>query len=370
MEILRAKTLDLRQTGELTQKRKENSIRNEQEALEQKTVLHSAPRRLVLEMTNRCNLNCVMCGRNAADFKPTQFQLSWLEILNSITELVEEVTLMGWGEPTVHPDFEKFLYWAWKQGLRKYFCTNGMRLKELTPALFEYHVDIMAVSLDGADERTNARIRRGCDFNRVVRSLETINRIRAEKKVHYPYNNFVFTAMKQNIRQLPMMVRLAGNIGVDEVKVVFLTVFDETMQEQSLYDHMELVREVFAEAVEEAERLGVALKLPHLCGEDPAGDQLHKTCYAGWRDFFLGSDGYVRPCMSTAEKLFHISQYPDFWSMWNSEEYQRHRAVVNGQKMASNCAVCYQSSFANWNRRESFLQIGNKFSPDWKKETP
>lgn len=368
MEILRAKTLNLRQTGALSPKRAANSTLNQKEALMQKTVLDSAPQRLVLELTNQCNLNCIMCGRNAADFKPTQFQLEWLDYFEPIRDQVEEVTLMGWGEPTVHPDFVKFLKWAYDCGMRKYFCTNGMRLEQLTSALFAYHTDIFAVSLDGADAPTNERIRRGVDFYRVIRSLEAINRKKAMEKLEYPYNNFVFTAMKQNIEQLPALVRLAGDIGMNEVKAVFLTAFDEWGREQTLFYDMELVRDIFAQAEEEARRLGVALKLPHLCGEDPAGDMAHKTCYVGWRDFFLGSDGYIRSCMSTAQKLFHISQYPDFWSMWNAKEYQRHREIVNSASMISHCANCYQSSFANWNKRESFIQIGQDFAPVWEKE--
>lgn len=368
MNILRAKTLDLRQTEKLTPKREKNSVLNQEEALGQKIVLQSAPRRLVLELTNRCNLNCVMCGRNAADFKPTQFQMDWLSMFEPVTDLVEEVTLMGWGEPTVHPNFEEFLSWAYQKGLRKYFCTNGMRLKQLTPALFEYHADIVAVSLDGADAEMNQKIRRGSDFDRIVRALEAINDRRAQEGIAYPYNNFVFAAMKQNLKQLPALVRLAGSIGVNEVKAVFLTAFDEQSRDQTLYYDMDMVRDVFQQAAEEAERLGVALKLPHLCGEDPAGEMPHKTCFTGWRDFFLGSDGYVRPCMSTAQKLFHISQYPDFWSMWNSEEYQQHRRIVNRPDMTTHCMKCYQSSFANWNRIESHIQIGENFAPNWEKE--
>ena len=109
----------------------------------------------------------------------------------------------------------------------------------------------------------------------------------------------------------------------------------------------------------------MSLKLPHLVGEDPAGAQCHKTCYTAWRDFFLGSDGFVRPCMSTAEKLFPIQQYGSFLEMWNAQEYQQHRARVNGERMAASCRSCYQSSYANWNKRASFLQIGKQFSPEW-----
>ena len=48
MSILRAKTLDLKETSPLTKERKENSIQNEKEALENKVLLDSYPRRLVL----------------------------------------------------------------------------------------------------------------------------------------------------------------------------------------------------------------------------------------------------------------------------------------------------------------------------------
>ena len=51
--------------------------------------------------------------------------------------------------------------------------------------------------------------------------------------------------------------------------------------------------------------------------------------------------------------------------MWNSEEYRQHRERVNGVQMAQSCRNCYQSSYANWNKKESFLQIGKQFSPEW-----
>jgi len=361
MDILRAKTIDLRKTRELTPARKENAILNEMEATQQKTVLESFPRRFVFELTNACNLNCIMCGRNAANFKLRRFDVSWLEIFEPVVNRVEEVTLMGWGEPTIHPEFIRFLKWAHKNGLRKYFCTNGMRLEHLIDVIFETETDIIAVSLDGANAETNNRIRRGSDFDKVVKIIELITR-RREK---WPYMNFVFTAMKSNIKQLPDMVKLASDIGLQEVKVVYLTAFSERMADEILYGHEKLVKDSFQKTKIIADTYDIALKLPHLHGQDPAGDAFHKTCYTGWRDFFLGSDGYVRPCMSTSDKLLHIDKYRSFDEMWNSSEYKMHRKRVNSSDMNDACRMCYQSSFANWNRRESFLQAREAFSPNW-----
>lgn len=367
-KLLRAKTLDLRLTRPLTPERRANSAKNEEEALAGEIVLESLPRRFVFELTNACNLNCKMCGRNSADFRPTWFQMDWLNFVEPAASLVEEVTLMGWGEPTVHPHFAEFLDWAHRLGLRKYFCTNGMRLDKLFDDIFRTETDIIAVSMDGACAKTNEEIRRGADFDKILKNISAITEYKAAHGLEFPYMNFVFTAMDQNLEELPDLVRLAGKVGLDEVKAVYLTAFDEKMAPDVLYDKMERTREAFQAALEVGRECGVSLKLPHLVGEDPAGVQCHKTCYTAWRDFFLGSDGFVRPCMSTAEKLFPIQQYDSFERMWNSEEYQRHRSRVNGERMAVSCRNCYQSSYANWNKKESFLQIGKQFSPQWQRD--
>jgi len=367
-QLLRAKTLDLRLTRPLTPERQNNSAKNQEEALAGAVVMESMPRRFVFELTNACNLNCKMCGRNSAQFTPTWFQMDWLKLFEPIAYLVEEVTLMGWGEPTVHPHFSEFLDWAHRLGLRKYFCTNGMRLDKLYNDIFRTETDIIAVSMDGACAETNEEIRRGADFHKILKNISAITEYKAAHGLEFPYMNFVFTAMDQNLEELPELVRLAGEIGLDEVKAVYLTAFEPAMAPQTLYDKMEKTRRVFQAAIEMGQKCGVSLKLPHLVGEDPAGTQCHKDCYTAWRDFFLGSDGYIRPCMSTAEKLFPIQQYNSFEPMWNSAEYQQHRSRVSTQRMALSCQSCYQSSYANWNKKESFLQIGKQFSPKWKKE--
>jgi len=362
--ILRAKTIDLLSINELTKERLTNSILNKSEIKVNKQILESVPQRLVFELTNACNISCVMCGRNAADFAPTKFNAKWFEKFHSIMDKIEEVTLIGWGEPTVHPDFTDMLKTLDKYGVRKYFCTNGMLLHKLKDVVFKNKVDIIAVSIDGL-EKTNNRIRRGSNYSLIISSLKDITNIKREKKLSYPYINFVFAAMQSNITELADVVKLAADIGLEEVKVVYLTAFDEKFLPETLYDKMDMVKEHFNHAINVAERLNVKIKLPYLVGEDPAGDKAHKDCTTLWRDFFLGSDGYVRPCMSSSVKLFHIDKYRNFDEMWNSGELQNWRKTVNSENMHESCANCYQSSFANWNKQYAFNQVTHKFSPEW-----
>ena len=94
---------------------------------------------------------------------------------------------------------------------------------------------------------------------------------------------------------------------------------------------------------------------------------MHKPCFVAWRDFFIGSDGYVRPCQSNATKFFKYDMEKPFEEIWNSTEYQEFRKNVNTQAMCQECKRCYQSSHANWNNKSSFIQVGEEFAPTWEK---
>ena len=365
--VVRAKTKMLFEGRPLTERQRANSELNLKE-ITGGQILSSYPRRLVLELTNACNLNCVMCGRNAADFKPTFFDMDIFKSLEPLMDTVEEVTLMGWGEPTVHPHFEEMLQTIGRHSARAYFCTNGMRLDALKDAIFDCNVEVFAVSVDGASPATNDKIRRGSDLQKITESLKSIVATKRERRLKYPWINFVFCAMRSNLHELPALVRLAAEIGLEEVKAVYLTVFDNNLVDESLWGREDEVRQAFDEAVRIAESLGVQMKLPHIAGEDPAGAHCHKECFVSWRDFFVGSDGYVRPCMSTPLKFFKYDVARPFMDMWNDEAYLRYRRAVNDEElMDAPCRRCYQSSHCNWNRREAFIQAGEDFSPDWEK---
>lgn len=365
--LLRAKTTGLLQVKELTEKQKENTKLNQKEMSEGKTILNSKPQRLVLELTNACNLKCIMCGRDEANFSLTTFDIDILKNLSYILDEVEEVTLFGWGEPTLHPQFEEILAFLDKYPVKKYFVTNGMRLDKIKDWLFKYHVDIMAISLDGAKAETNNTIRINSDLDFIVRELKDIVRIKKEKKLNYPYMNFVMTMFNRNIKELPDLVRLASDIGLEEVKGVYLTVFSKNLLNETLYNQKDKVKRIFAEAERLGEELNVKIKLPYLQDFDIAENKEHKDCFTAWRDFFVGSDGYIRPCQSNALKFFKYDKNMSFEDMWNSKEFQAFRNEVNTDKMCEGCKRCYQSSHANWNKKSSFIQTGEEFAPTWEK---
>jgi MoaA/NifB/PqqE/SkfB family radical SAM enzyme len=369
MDILRAKTTNLFSYQDLTDNQRLNIERNTREMQDGKAILESVPQRLVLELTSACNLSCIMCGRNVQTFEPTFFDKAWLDKFTPILDRVTEVTLFGWGEPTVHPQFRQILEYLHSFKVKIYFLTNGMLLDRFEDLIVD-SVDVMAVSLDGATKITNDSIRKGADYDKIIGNLRSLVARRNASPRKRPYINTVMTLMKNNLHELPLMVELAGSLGIEEAKAVYLTSFSHELAPQVLYDQQEEVKKIFAETMRHAQENGILVKLPYLQGEDPAGEMAHKPCFVGWRDFFLGSDGFVRPCQSTSQKLFGINDYSDFMGMWNSGEYQEFRKSVNqAESMPGQCRICYQSSHANWNRRSSFLQneVSSDFAPQWQK---
>lgn len=356
----------------LTNDQMSNSELNLREFKEGRTALASSPRRIVFELTNRCNFQCIMCGREAVNFKTKDLPFDVVKACEQFYGRTEEVTLHGWGEGTLHPKTAEVLEYLNRfPMLRKYFVTNGSTMPRILEPIFAHHVDLVAVSLDGATPETNNGIRKGGDFNREVASIRLLVEEKARREANYPYVNLVFTAMARNIHELPMLVELAHGLGLPEVKVVYLTIFNDSLASESLLDRQDLVREHFEDASALAMKYGINLKLPEIQGEGEAGAMKHKTCLFPWRDLYIGSDGYVRPCQSSADKLLHIKDYGSFEEVWNSEPMQKMRSSVNDpDSMPDGCANCYHSSCANWNLPESFVQLGKKFAPDWLAEKP
>ncbi len=365
--ITTSKRDNLNDFSELSQHQQENSKKNKSEYLQNKVILDSLPRRLILELTNACNLSCKMCGRNAAHFKPNYMNPEVIGYFRQYLNIIEEITLMGWGEPTLHPEFKEIVSTLSECECRKYMCTNGMKLKEYAELLVTSNFDLLSVSIDGAKAKTNDTIRRGSSLKTVLEGIDKINKFKyAQSDLTYPYLSFVFCAMRSNIEELPALIKLAHDYRIERVKVVHLTAFSAQTEKEILWNEQQYICEIFNKASESAEEYSIELELPPIQGSDPAGDLPHSTCYSPWRDMFISSDLAFRPCMSTNQTLGTLNMNKTLEEQWNNNHYQDMRQRVNADNMPLQCRRCYQATFANWNKYKSYYQTGEEFSHEWK----
>jgi MoaA/NifB/PqqE/SkfB family radical SAM enzyme len=179
--------------------------------------------RLVIELTNRCNLRCLHCftERHAATGDLP------LPILDTVlhegkTCGIDHLAFTG-GEPTIHRQFSEIIRRVCEAEYTFSLVSNGTNFAQIMPLLQQHRHWFAGVtfSLDGAYETTHGRLRGAGSYRRVMRaaSLCMFNDL--------PFSlNMVLTT--QNQREVEAMVRLATRLGSRGVRFGHLMPTPET----------------------------------------------------------------------------------------------------------------------------------------------
>ena len=179
--------------------------------------------RIVIELTNRCNLSCGHCfnERHAATGDLP------LEILEKVLREgkgcdIEQVSFTG-GEPTIHRQFKEIIQLVADAGYQFSFVSNGVSFRRIYRLLLKYRRSFVGVtfSLDGAREETHDRLRGKGSYRRVMRAAS----ICVVKELPFSLN-MVLTA--QNRNEIGEMVALAECLGSGGVRFGHLMPTPET----------------------------------------------------------------------------------------------------------------------------------------------
>src|SRR5260370_3600183 len=122
---------------------------------------------------------------------------------------MERAVLHGLGEPLLNKDLPRMIAHLKARGVYVLFNTNATLLtSEWSRALIESGLDELRCSIDGADPRTYARIRGAPLLHKIIKNLTTFMRIQKEMASSTPRASIWMTSMKENIAELPTLLRL------------------------------------------------------------------------------------------------------------------------------------------------------------------
>jgi MoaA/NifB/PqqE/SkfB family radical SAM enzyme len=142
------------------------------------------PPRLVVELTNVCNLHCDYCLRDddalynpRAVFFPAELLARLMR--EARAEAGVATVMFTGGETTLHPRFGELLRAVGEEGFKCSFVTNGWHFERVWPDVRASReaVTHVAFSLDGATREEHDRVRGQGSFVRLVRAFA---RCRAE----------------------------------------------------------------------------------------------------------------------------------------------------------------------------------------------
>lgn len=136
------------------------------------------PPRLIVELTNICNLHCSYCLRDEDDLYNLPATFFPVELLTRIMREaraatgIEHVMFTG-GEPTLHPHFGEIISAVEAEELKCSFVTNGWHFERVWPAIRAKRGTIshVAFSVDGATQEAHDAFRGDGSFVRLVRAF-------------------------------------------------------------------------------------------------------------------------------------------------------------------------------------------------------
>ncbi len=199
-----------------------------------------APRKVYVEPTTACNLECRTCVRHSWD-EPEGF-MEWPTfeaVVAGLASAEEPVTIafMGLGEPLLHPRFLDMVRLAGRYGLRTEVTTNALLLDDaLATGLLEAGLDQLVVSIDGASAEAFGRVRSGASLDRVARNVARLHDQRGASYGPSTRIGVEFVAMRCNIDELPGLGRLAARLGARFIIVTNVLPYTEELAAETLYD--------------------------------------------------------------------------------------------------------------------------------------
>lgn len=267
------------------------------------------PRFAQIEPVGRCNLACRMCTVNERADQVAELSMErYRALLDQMPDLTH-LHLQGLGEPMLHPQFFEMVELAAGRGIRVSANTNLTLLTEhRATRCADSGLAELSVSLDGASAQVYESIRRKASFGKVLRNLRRLVEAR-NASASLLQLRAVMVLMRSNLHELPALVRLLHDYGVEELLVQRLSSdlaqadlparyipIRDFVSDNELRDVDEAAA-VFDSARRASAEVGLRLHLPRL-KSDPA--PARRSCGWPWEQLYVTAAGELLPCCMVA----------------------------------------------------------------------
>jgi MoaA/NifB/PqqE/SkfB family radical SAM enzyme len=198
-------------------------------------------RKIYVEPTNVCNLDCRTCVRQVWDESLGEMSDNvFAALVDGLRAFpaVETVAFMGCGEPLLHPRLPEMVASAHAQGWRTELTTNGMLLKDtVAEQLAGAGLDQLVVSIDGVKAETFAEVRRGASpLGEVVANVEAFHDLVEARRREPLTVGIEFVAMRRNVAELPALRHVAAAVRAAFVLVSNVIPYTPALAAETLYD--------------------------------------------------------------------------------------------------------------------------------------
>lgn len=206
-------------------------------------LIPSHPKIAQIEITNRCNFNCIMCQRFPLKVPIKDMNLKIYKKIISKLDSIKEIILTGWGEPLLHPELIEMIKIAKKFNKNVSLTSNGSLLSEsIAQKLIDTELDSISFSID--DIRAP---KKGSDVHPITTQIKNIENFMQmiKTKNRKPSVIIQATLHKNKENKIFDVVKWASAIGANMVNVNRLDMrFQKELKRPNLKQEKEFIKQL------------------------------------------------------------------------------------------------------------------------------
>lgn len=312
-----------------------------------------APQIVQLDLTNRCNNDCIACwcrspllGDKALPLELQEQSLTFEAAKSLLADLAtlgcQAIFLAGSGEPMMYPQILAIIQAIKTYGMRCYLNTNFTLVDETTAQFFcTCELDELTVSLWAATPETYSLThpnKTPADYEHLLMVLSALNKYRngglPRVKLYHVISNL-------NYHEVYAMAQQAADLGVETIEFTILdTIPGRT---DSLLPNPEQAGNILRQCVEVQNTIAVRYpklelsqfevfqnRVTNLAKGQHDYDQglvARIPCYIGWLFARVLPDGNVNSCLK-AHRIpignIYATPFSELWNSNRQREFRRH----------------------------------------------
>jgi len=317
----------------------------------------SAPYRMDLALTYRCNNGCSHCYNAREHNFPELDTAHWKQILDRLWNLgVPHIVFTG-GEPTLREDLPELIAHAESNGQITGLNTNARRLssESYIKKLVAAGLDHVQITVESCDESVHDRmVATGGAFRQTIQGLRN-----ALSTSLYVMTNT--TMLRTNVHKIPETLDFLGDLGVETIGLNALIYSGHALTVGTGLSEAELqpLLEIATQKTSTRGQRLIWYTPTQYCQFDPTLQNLGvKGCTAALYSMCIESNGGVLPCQSYYHPLGNF--LTDNWeTIWNHDLSVKLRERRGLPDKCTGCALLPECGGGCPLQFEMRLQVGN-----------
>ncbi len=322
----------------------------------------TSPFFVTLDVTRRCNLQCIGCPYHSESAKglpprnPGMMDMT-VDFVNRLCNELKRtrtrsIVIEGSGEPFLNPHIFDLISVIKAAGFQLTLLTNGTLLdRNAIQRLVDTKVDTIKVSLWASSiqeyKLNYPGVNPSKNFNKVLNGLKLFNDIKAKQKSHFPVVWIHNPITLYNFRSINAMVDLAIKMRCNGLSFApLINFFRETLNSTFSVDEEQLIYDSLMDAKKRLEAYSIQHNISNVLTRREIGENVWEKvpCYIAWIHAKIRADGIVLPCCRCDLELgnLNLTSFKNFWNSPTIHAFRRQTSTREGlMRLDCDCRFCW-----------------------------